>query len=322
MAENNAPQSAPEAPDAGAAGAASGAADTPVASPTAGALLRRAREAQGMHIAVLAASLKVPQRKLEALERDRLDQLPDATFARALAQSVCRVLKVDAAAVLALLPPAGAGGLDQVSGGLNTPFRDKPTASEPAAGALLRHPAALAVGALLLAALAVALWPEREPVLPAPLAGVEPAPVDAAPVFAAEPDGAASAAVAGDAAASGPEATAPTAIQAAPAAPAVTSPATPAVAPPAAAAPVAAPAAAAPLLAVSTRADSWVEVTDAAGRTLLSRVVPAGERLALDGTPPLRLVVGNASATELRFRGEVVNLPAAAVNNVARIELK
>ena len=45
----------------------------------AGALLRAARERQGLHIAALAAAIKVSQRKLEALEADRGDGLPDAT---------------------------------------------------------------------------------------------------------------------------------------------------------------------------------------------------------------------------------------------------
>ncbi|WP_457306933.1 helix-turn-helix domain-containing protein, partial [Polaromonas sp. P5_E6] len=39
--------------------------------PTAGTLLREAREAAGIHIAALAVSLKVPVKKLEALELDR-----------------------------------------------------------------------------------------------------------------------------------------------------------------------------------------------------------------------------------------------------------
>lgn len=289
------------APDAGTAAAAS-----------AGALLRRAREAQGMHIAVLAAALKVPQRKLEALERDRLDELPDATFARALAQSVCRVLKVDAAEVLALLPPAGAGGLDQVTGGLNTPFRDKPTHAEPAAAELLRHPGAIAAAVLLLAALAVWLWPAG-PAAEAPAAVEQGAAPADAPLLAspAPPAFAASESAAPVAAASG-AASAPAAELAAPAAPA----SAPAAAPPAAVSATDAP------LVLATRADSWIEVTDGSGRTLLSRVVAAGERVALDAAPPLRLVVGNAGATELRFRGRVVDLQPLASNNVARIELQ
>ena len=87
--------------------------ETPVqeARASAGALLRAARERQGMHVAALAAAIKIPQRKLEALESDRLDELPDATFARALALTVCRALKIDPAPVLAVLPLAGAQAL-------------------------------------------------------------------------------------------------------------------------------------------------------------------------------------------------------------------
>ena len=76
----------------------------PVAIQTAGALLRHYRETQDVQIDILASSLKVPVSKLESLENDRLDELPDAMFARALALAVCRILKVDAAPVLALLP--------------------------------------------------------------------------------------------------------------------------------------------------------------------------------------------------------------------------
>ena len=50
----------------------------------------RGARAQGLHIAALAAAIKVAPRKLELLEADRFDELPDATFTRALAQTVCR----------------------------------------------------------------------------------------------------------------------------------------------------------------------------------------------------------------------------------------
>src|SRR5436305_3099484 len=93
---------------------------------TAGGMLREARLAQGMHIGALAATIKVTQRKLEALEADRLDELPDATFTRALAQTVCRALKIDPTAVLTLLPPPGGHRLEQVGEGLNAPFRERP----------------------------------------------------------------------------------------------------------------------------------------------------------------------------------------------------
>jgi cytoskeleton protein RodZ len=95
------------------------------AAPSAGRLLREARERQGLHIAVLAASIKVTPRKLELLEADRFDALPDATFTRALAQTVCRTLKIDPAAVLVLLPPPAGHRLEQVGEGLNAPFRER-----------------------------------------------------------------------------------------------------------------------------------------------------------------------------------------------------
>ena len=73
----------------------------------AGQLLRQYREGAGLHIVALSSALKVARAKLEALEADRLDDLPDVVFARALAMSCCRYLGKDAEPVLAL-----AGGTD------------------------------------------------------------------------------------------------------------------------------------------------------------------------------------------------------------------
>jgi cytoskeleton protein RodZ len=69
-----------------------------------GSLLRQAREEAGIHIAALASALKVPVARIEALEAERFDLMPDVAFVRALAASVCRVLKLDPAPILALLP--------------------------------------------------------------------------------------------------------------------------------------------------------------------------------------------------------------------------
>jgi cytoskeleton protein RodZ len=280
------------------------AAATPAPVPTAGSLLRRAREAQGLHIAVLAASLKVPQRKLEALERDRLDELPDATFARALAQTMCRALKIDPAPVLELLPRAGAGAaaLDQVSAGLNTPFRDKPSAVEPAVGLVLRHPATVIVGLLLVAALALWFWP-RTPAVPAPPPVTETLPT---PPPAAEPASAAEAEPAASAASVAAMPLVET-VHAAPDAAASTPPD---------------PTDVATLLRVRASAESWVQVVDGSGQALLARTLQAGERVGLDGTPPLRLVIGNAAATDLQFRGRTVDLQPATRDNIARLELR
>jgi cytoskeleton protein RodZ len=75
------------------------------------------------------------------------------------------------------------------------------------------------------------------------------------------------------------------------------------------------------LLAVKVASESWVEVQDAKGQTLLSRKVAAGESLGLDGEVPLRLTIGNAAGTQITFRGQPVDLSSNTVANVARLQL-
>jgi len=75
-------------------------------------------------------------------------------------------------------------------------------------------------------------------------------------------------------------------------------------------------------LQLRTVADSWIEVVDGRGQTLMSRLVPGGETIALDGPAPLRLTIGNATGTQVTFRGKPVEMPATARDNVARLTLK
>jgi len=123
---------------------------------TAGALLREARQAQGLEIEAVAALLKVPVRKLEALEEDRHTDFQGPTFVRALAQAMCRAVKLDSAPVLALLPHTQGNSLDQVTGGLNSKFQD------PAYGrdwrGLLREQRGVMLVMLVFALAAAALW--------------------------------------------------------------------------------------------------------------------------------------------------------------------
>jgi cytoskeleton protein RodZ len=281
---------------------------------TAGALLKAARERQGMHVAVLAASLKVPPRKLELLEANRYDELPDPTFVRSLAMSMCRVLKIDAEPVLARLPQSAAAAL-LPSRGLDTPFRERGREMSRDGGDARRMLGLPALAALLLVggALALYFWPAgglqqvggllpaASAVLPVaePASAVPSAPVVAAPASAvALPEAAASA-------------------------PAVTASAAPAVVETVFDAPAAsASAPTAALLVLRAKEESWIEVRDARGELLLSRTLAAGEAAGLDGNPPLQLVIGNASATEVLFRGQPVSLGAPARDNVARLELR
>ena len=302
---------------------------------TAGDMIRDARQAQGIDLASLAAMLKIPLRRLEALEGDRHDELQGATFERALAQAACRVLKIDPKPVLALLPQHERNTLERVSEGINAPFRDGQGSGAFELPTLMR-PVVVGIVLLLVAALALAMLPQKwvdrvkaqfaglsasvsadsaTPVSGAAsgATGTIIAPVDLPPATAATPASSAPAVSASAASAAAPAAT---------------------VAPLSAAAVSTtaaqgidevlahvAPTPSIPLQVVAS-ADSWVEVVDAHGRTLLSRTVVAGESVGLDGAMPMRVKVGNASGTHLKLRGDNVDLTPWTRDNVARLELK
>jgi cytoskeleton protein RodZ len=280
---------------------------------SAGSLLRAARERQGLHIAALAAAIKIPQRKLEALESDRHDELPDATFTRALALTVCRALKIDAAPVLAQLPQVGRP-LADVAGGLNAPYRERPGRTEPAHLGPMRHPLAWAALAVLVAAALVFVLPSgwwqdllsdgastTPPVGLAASVVVPAASQASSAVEAFLPDSVAAAATPTSAAAvevvhsvsADPEASASAAADAA-----------------------------AGVAVLRANEASWVEVIDAGGQVLVQRVLQPGESLGLDGRLPFKLKIGNAAATQLQFRGQGVDLGPVTRDNVARLELK
>lgn len=299
----------------GAAGAGGGDAGS------AGAQLRAARQAQGVSLDTLAGLVKVTPAKLQALEEGRYDALPDVAFTRALAKTLCRVLKIDDAPVLAQMPGALPGlKLERVDGGLNAPFRERASAADPAQWAPWRRPVPWLVGALLLAAAAFVLVPSPEgsgPWLPgaASAAGsdvgvpqAQPVPPEQGPASA--PD-APEAADAVDAAA----------------APAIDSSAAPATAAPAAGAsqpgalPVAASAPDGPRAVLRAVEDTWVQASDAGGQVLTSRLVPAGETVELVGKLPIKLRIGNVRGTELRFRDQLVDLRSGQRGNVANVTL-
>lgn len=272
---------------------------------TAGLLLRRAREAAGLHVAALAVSLKVPVRKLEALEEDRYDLLTDAVFVRALASSICRTLKIDPQPVLDRLPQTTAPRLTQDSEGLNQPFRAPNDGAPPTWVHQLTRPMTLAVAGLLLAALVVVLLPERRqesstadvtqppaPSLPSPVANAAPA----EPAVSVPPPGPVATAV-------------------------VSAPVTPVAA--AAVAPTAARAEAATGTVVfKAKAPSWVEVTDAKGVVAVRKLLAAGEAAGASGALPLQVTIGRVDSTEVQVRGKPFDLRPVSRDNVARFEVK
>ena len=289
---------------------------------SAGRLLREAREARRMPIAALASAIKVAPRKLELLEADRFDQLVDPTFARALAQTVCRSLKIDAAPVLALLPRPTASRLGEAGRDLNAPFHEPAGPIGEGDWSVLARPAIWGPLVLLIIAAGVYLMPHswlgtgqlrrtsepdtargsgngtgaatvgsERPVVQAPAATPE-------AVMAVAPT------------APTPEATAETPAPTTPLANDGVTPTAAGASPPA------------KLLQVHVTAQSWVEVIDVRGQSLLSRVIQPGENVELDGVAPLKIKIGNAAATEVVFRGQPLPLAPYTRDNLARLELK
>lgn len=310
---------------------------------SAGTLLREARRAQGLHIAALAAAMKVSPRKLELLETDRFDELPDASFARALAQSVCRQLKIDPQPVLSRLPRAPGQRLDRLEGGLNAPFRERPGRPEPDESHRLSRPIVwvpllLVVGTLLVLFVPFDFRFDRPSPggsAGSPPSGSETVTGTSGAVAPSASSGQGSGAIgAGPAPASPPVVAdmsrppdassspdgsppAPVASAAAPGTAVVDDPA-PSPEPATAAEP-----AASGVVQISAASASWVQLVDARGRKLLSRELRPGEQLALDGEMPMRLTVGNVAATRVLLRGQPVDLSASGrSDNVARLQLK
>ncbi|MDP9992220.1 cytoskeleton protein RodZ [Variovorax boronicumulans] len=303
--------------------------ESDIAHKTAGDLLREAREAHGLHIEMVAAALKVPPQKLAALEADDIDSLPDPVFARALASSVCRALRIDPAPVLAKLPATKQAGLAVADRTLKTNIVSGTPRWNGGRSSVLPSRALLTVVVLLLIGAGALFWlpqsvfdqigasvsrltsrgePEASSTSEAPAGGAAsgtPGVVaENVPVQAVAPTGPAG--VAPAAAVNGP-------------APAAAAPATVA---PGAASPAGAASSSQQLVFVA-REECWITVTEVGGKQLLRRSLQAGETVGLSGTLPLSVVVGRASAVDVQVNGKPYDLkPVTRGGGVARFEVK
>ncbi len=283
-------------------------------------LLRTGREAAGLHIAALAAALKVPVRKLEALEAGRYDELPDLTFARALASSACRHLKIDPAPILAEIPQGAFPELGGSRPAINAPFKP---ASDPAPVSplsWLSRPALLTAIALLLGALVIVFLPRaQEPAQE--LAGTDTVAEPVEPLVSLEPEAPSQApppeAAGNEAPPAAATETAPLAA-ADPAPPAAPVQAAPATTPP----PASVPRTSGTLMTITATGESWVEVTNGQGAVVTQRVLRPGDAIDFSSSPPYSVVLGRADAAQVTVRGRPLELSGFVRNNVARFEVK
>ena len=264
--------------------------------PGPGAMLRMAREARGTTIAEVSAALKMSPRQIEAIEGEDFSRLSGATFIRGFIRNYARLLKIDAAPVLAALAEQTTLPQAELTAPADAGVR-MPTSNARQGKGL--------VGAtiLALAALGIALalyfdaidfgvllkrhgspvatkqtdQPEVAQPLPQPAAAVQPTTATDGPVVETKP---------------------------------VDSPAQPAPKP------------GMHQLIFSFDGSSWVEVKDATGHTVFSQMNAKGTTQMVEGRPPFQLVVGNASRVRLQYNDQPVDLRPHTRVEVARLTLE
>ena len=287
---------------------------------TAGKLIEEARKACGMHIAALAVALKVPVKKLEALEADDYATLPDIVFVRALASSVCRIIEIDPIPVLSLLPKSPSPRLSGSSDGLNAPVKARFGKSVGLSASSFSDPKATSftffffVLILLVGALALYYYPQHKEQQSSTLA----APVEnvsrelAAAVNPKVPVESQPSPVAASMSSVQPVTDAPVLP--------VSSAQVPVIQTPASASST--PEKSSGMLVLRARSESWVQVRDSAGAIALQKNIAAGESVTVGAPTPMTVVIGRADVTEVTIRGKPFDLVPVTRENVARFEVK
>ena len=66
---------------------------------------------------------------------------------------------------------------------------------------------------------------------------------------------------------------------------------------------------------------SWVEIRGHDGKALISQLNPAGSERTVDGKPPFKLIIGNASQVRLSYADRQIDLAPHVKVEVARFTL-
>jgi cytoskeleton protein RodZ len=268
--------------------------DGVIEAPGPGTQLRQAREARGMTVAEVAASIKMSPRQIEAIENGDFSRLSGATFIRGFIRNYARVLKIDAMPLLASLDAKAELAPVELTVSAGSGVR-MPSGNE-------RHgkgSIAAAVAAMTLLVVALVLYFDVVDIgvllrwygdTPKAAVPKKAAPALVQPVIQPLPDPLPTAA---------PDAAAPSG-------------------PPEG--PVLKPGAR--RLVFSFDANSWVEVRDGSSRIIFSQLSPKGTTQVVEGTPPFQLVVGSAASVRLVYDDRPVDLRPYTRVEVARLTLE
>ena len=281
--------------------------------------LKAGREAMGWSIEQVADQIKLAPRQVVALEAGDADALPNLAVVRGFIRAYAKVLKLDAAPLVAMIE------VDPVPGAQAAPARREISASFSEArfpsltqrsskrhgwlggAVLLLVVAAAAIGAYQMGLISPALL-SRSAKSAAEVAAPAAAPLNAAPPAAplettlVKPEQPPV-----------PLISVPGPTPGAPGAPAIL----------AETAPVPAPAAVTGnALVLNVREDSWVEIRRNGAAPMISRMVTAGNTVSFEITEPALLIVGRPGGVDVTLRGEALQLTSAAGTTTARLNIK
>jgi len=309
-------------------------------APGAGAMLKRAREQVGMSLTEVATRTRLEHRVIEALEAEDYASLAASAFVKGYIRSVARELNIDPAPVLAQFSQQT--HLDDPA---LADFSTRSPVQITSSSTLIRLISTLVAIVVLaltalwwqrnyqpgtqseeaLAALAEQSESKPDPGIPLPysftIVDHSTQPLGPVNSWRHQTDGSAPPAI--------PELTQRSSDVDTKSAPTVTGGAV-AAEPATTATPDSAATATPPTsdnppatgeLVLEGRGESWVEVSDMAGRRLFFGMLKPGQRVGVTGSPPYDLVIGNSPAVTATFRGNPVDVRARAINGVARFSL-
>lgn len=288
-----------------------------------GALLRARRLELGMSHADVAVLIKLPARRIAAVEEERWEELPEGPYLRGFLRNIARALQLDPSTLMDRVDETRVRSRnpDSILVAPGSTHTTLPRRSGPSDG---RHNGrAFIYGAFVFALIAAVIaWSGTasfgrmvdggKALIAARSSGADDATGKRA--TAADLPAAPGAGVEASVAADGPL----------PATPALSSEAAtaPDLAPPATSqAALAGMPASAAVLSFHFNEESWVEVKAADGMVLLRDTNVAGSDRELAGAAPFTLIVGNAKGVVLKFRGKPIDLVPYTRAAIARLTL-